>query len=216
MTLQPGKFITVEGIEGAGKSSNLSFIQRLLERAGKRVVFTREPGGTPLGEEVRDLLLGHKHTVMADDTELLLMFGARAEHLSSVISPALESGKWVLCDRFTDASYAYQGGGRGIDWNRIRVLEQWVQGGLRPDLTLLLDLPVELGLERAGKRSEPDRFEREATAFFGRVRGAYLQIAENEPERVRLVDASLPLPQVQEQIATDLERLLDGQRTPTR
>ncbi len=210
MTLQPGKFITVEGIEGAGKSSNLSFIQRLLEAAGKQVVFTREPGGTSLGEEVRDLLLGHKHTGMADDTELLLMFGARAEHLASVISPALESGNWVLCDRFTDASYAYQGGGRGIAWDRIRVLEQWVQGGLRPDLTLLLDLPVDVGLERAGKRSEPDRFEREAEAFFGRVRDAYLRIAADEPERVRLVDASLPLPQVQAQIATALGRLLGG------
>jgi len=210
MTLQPGKFITVEGIEGAGKSSNLSFIQRLLEAAGKQVVFTREPGGTPLGEEVRDLLLGHKHTGMADDSELLLMFGARAEHLASVISPALESGKWVLCDRFTDASYAYQGGGRGIAWDRIRVLEQWVQGGLRPDLTLLLDLPVDMGLERAEQRSEPDRFEREAEAFFGRVRDAYLQIAADEPERVRLVDASLPLPQVQAQITIALEHLLDG------
>jgi len=210
MTLQQGKFITVEGIEGAGKSSNLSFIQRFLEAAGKQVVFTREPGGTPLGEEVRDLLLGHKHTGMADDTELLLMFGARAEHLASVISPALESGKWVLCDRFTDASYAYQGGGRGIARDRIRVLEQWVQGRLRPDLTLLLDLPVDMGLERAEKRSEPDRFEREADAFFGRVRDAYLQIAADEPERVRLVDASLPLPQVQAQIATAVERLIDG------
>ena len=210
MTLQPGKFITVEGIEGAGKSSNLSFIQRLLEAAGKQVVFTREPGGTPLGEEVRGLLLGHKHTGMADDSELLLMFGARAEHLASVISPALEGGKWVLCDRFTDASYAYQGGGRGIAWDRIRVLEQWVQGELRPDLTLLLDLPVDMGLERAGKRSEPDRFEREKDAFFDRVRDAYLQIAVDEPERVRVVDASLPLPQVQVQIATALEPLLDG------
>jgi len=210
MTLQQGKFITVEGIEGAGKSSNLSFIQRFLEAAGKQVVFTREPGGTPLGEEVRDLLLGHKHTGMADDTELLLMFGARAEHLASVISPALESGKWVLCDRLTDASYAYQGGGRGIARDRIRVLEQWVQGRLRPDLTLLLDLPVDMGLERAEKRSEPDRFEREADAFFGRVRDAYLQIAADEPERVRLVDASLPLPQVQAQIATAVERLIDG------
>ena len=212
MTLQQGKFITVEGIEGAGKSSNLAFIQRLLEAAGKQVVFTREPGGTPLGEEVRDLLLGHKHTGMADDAELLLMFGARAEHLASVISPALESGNWVLCDRFTDASYAYQGGGRGIAWDRIRVLEQWVQGGLRPDLTLLLDLPVGVGLERAGKRSEPDRFEREAEAFFGRVRDAYLQIAADEPDRVRLVDASLPLPQVQARIETALGRLLEGQR----
>lgn len=210
MAVERGKFITVEGIEGAGKSSNLTFIRRRLEGAGRTVVFTREPGGTPLGEEVRGLLLGHRHSGMADDTELLLMFAARAEHLASLIEPALASGKWVLCDRFTDASYAYQGGGRSIPRERIRTLEQWVQGGLRPDLTLLLDLPVQTGLERAGQRSEPDRFEREEAVFFGRVRSAYLRIAREEPERVRVVNANLSLEEVQKQIDRVLDGLLDG------
>ena len=201
MTAHRGRFITVEGGEGAGKSSNLAFIRELLEQAGKSVVFTREPGGTPLGEEIRELLLGHRHQGMSQDAELLLMFAARAEHLARLIRPALEAGTWVLCDRFTDASYAYQGGGRGIDPARIRALEEWVQGGLRPDLTLLLDLPVAQGLQRAGARSQPDRFEREEQVFFNRVRDAYLRIAEREPERVRVVDASQPLPRVQQQIA---------------
>jgi len=203
-----GRFITVEGGEGAGKSSNLTFIHQLLEQAGRTVIFTREPGGTPLGEEVRDLLLGHRHQGMSQDTELLLMFGARAEHIARKIRPALVAGSWVLCDRFTDASYAYQGGGRGIDWQRIRTLEAWVQGDLRPDLTLLLDLPVSQGLQRAGQRSQPDRFESEEEAFFKRVREAYLQIAEREPVRVKVVDASLPLPAVQEQIAALIQAFL--------
>lgn len=203
-----GKFITVEGIEGAGKSCNLEFIRKLLEAAGRPVLYTREPGGTPLGEEIRHLLLGHRHTGMAEDTELLLMFGARAEHLAQKISPALKQGQWVLCDRFTDASYAYQGGGRGIDWQRIQTLEQWVQQALRPDLTLLLDLPVDIGLARAGKRSTPDRFEREARQFFERVRAAYLKIAEREPIRVKVIDASVSLPQVQAQIQTVLDKIL--------
>ncbi len=200
-----GKFITVEGIEGAGKSSNLEFIEHLLESAGKEVLYTREPGGTPLGEEVRDLLLGHRHTGMADDTELLLMFAARAEHLEQKIRPALEAGIWVLCDRFTDASYAYQGGGRGIDRERIRALEEWTQGALRPDLTILLDLAVEIGLDRAGKRSEPDRFEKEEIQFFEGVRQAYLQIAWDEADRVKVVDASSPLYEVQARISDVME-----------
>jgi dTMP kinase len=208
MTVARGRFITVEGIEGAGKSSNLDFIRKLLEEAGRQVLFTREPGGTPLGEEIRDLLLGHKHTGMGDDTELLLMFAARAEHLEQKIRPALEAGIWVLCDRFTDASYAYQGGGRGIDMERIRALEAWTQGDLRPDLTLLLDLPVETGLERAGKRSDPDRFEKEAAGFFESVRNAYLEIAWNEVERVKVVDASPPLDEVQSRIAEILHATL--------
>jgi dTMP kinase len=203
-----GRFITVEGGEGAGKSSNLNFIREFLEAKAIDVVFTREPGGTTLGEEIRDLLLGHRHTGMADDTELLLIFAARAEHLARTIRPALESGKWVLCDRFTDASYAYQGGGRGIDAKHIQVLEKWVQVDLRPDLTLLLDLPVETGLERAGRRSAPDRFELEARSFFQRVRLAYLEIAEREPQRVKVIDASVPLPQVQKQIAQALRTML--------
>ncbi|MES9868948.1 MAG: dTMP kinase [Sedimenticola sp.] len=208
MTIERGKFITVEGGEGAGKSTNLDYIQKLLTDAGHEVVFTREPGGTGLGEEVRELLLGHKHTGMSEDTELLLMFAARAEHLAGKIVPAIEEGKWVLCDRFTDASYAYQGGGRGIDWQHIAELEKWVQGDLRPDLTLLLDLPVEQGLKRAGERSEPDRFEVEAQHFFERVRAAYLRIAEEQPGRVKVIDASLELEQVQSRIRTAIEEFL--------
>jgi len=208
MTEKKGRFITVEGVEGAGKSTNLDLIRQLLEVSGHKVVFTREPGGTPLGEEIRQLLLGHKHDDMAYETELLLMFGSRAEHLKRKILPALNAGNWVLCDRFTDATYAYQGGGRGIDVERIRVLEQWVQGDLRPDLTLILDLPVEIGLERAGRRSVPDRFEREANRFFEQVRQAYLEIAAAEPARVKVIDASLPLPEVQAQIITVMHDFL--------
>jgi dTMP kinase len=201
MMQKRGRFITVEGGEGAGKSSNLAYVQSLLEAAGKQVLFTREPGGTPLGESIRDLLLGHKHTGMADETELLLMFAARAEHLQRKILPALEQGIWVLCDRFTDASYAYQGAGRGIPREKIALLERFVQGDVRPDLTLLLDLPVEIGLARAGGRSAPDRFEKEALEFFQKVRKGYLGIAAEEPQRVKVIDASPALEQVQLQIA---------------
>ncbi|MCU7917363.1 MAG: dTMP kinase [Candidatus Thiodiazotropha sp. (ex Epidulcina cf. delphinae)] len=209
-TTEQGHFITVEGGEGAGKSCNLAFIQTLLEAAGKRVLFTREPGGTPLGEAIRELLLGHKHTGMADDTELLLMFAARAEHLQRKILPALEQGAWVLCDRFTDASFAYQGAGRGIADDRIALLERFVQGELRPDLTLLLDLPVEIGMERAGNRSQPDRFEREEVSFFEKVREGYLRIAAREPERVRVIDASPALEVVQQQIADVIQAYLES------
>ncbi|OQX43753.1 MAG: dTMP kinase, partial [Candidatus Sedimenticola endophacoides] len=162
------------------------------------------------GEEVRELLLGHRHTGMADDAELLLMFAARAEHIARCIRPALERGQWVLCDRFTDATYAYQGGGRGLSEARIATLEQWVQGGLRPDLTLLLDLPVEIGLSRAGVRSEPDRFEREQAAFFQRVREAYLRIAEAHPARVTVIDAAPGLERVQAQIDRAMHGFLSG------
>ena len=213
MSENKGKFITVEGIEGAGKSTNLDLIRELLVKSGLEVLFTREPGGTPLGESIRELLLGHKHDGMADEAELLLMFSARAEHLLHKIRPALETGVWVLCDRFTDATYAYQGGGRGIEAGRIRVLEEWVQGDLRPDLTLVLDLPVETGLERAGKRSAPDRFESEAARFFEQVRQAYLTIAEAEPGRVKVIDASLPLPEVQAQIKSVIDAFLTAQNT---
>ncbi len=204
-----GHFITVEGGEGAGKSSNLAFIQSLLEAAGKQVLFTREPGGTPLGEAIRDLLLGHRHSGMADETELLLMFAARAEHLQRKILPALERGVWVLCDRFTDASFAYQGAGRGVALEKITILQELVQGSLRPDLTLLLDLPVQTGLQRAGRRSEPDRFESEAQAFFEKVRAGYLQIAEIEPRRVQVIDASPALSEVQAQIKGVIQRYLE-------
>jgi dTMP kinase len=204
-----GSFITVEGGEGAGKSSNLDFIRNLLSTAGKQVVFTREPGGTPLGEAIRELLLGHQHTGMADDTELLLMFAARAEHLQQKILPALEQGQWVLCDRFTDASYAYQGAGRGLPIERISALEQFVQAELRPNLTLLLDLPVEQGLARAGQRSAPDRFEQQEMSFFEKVRAGYLEIADREPDRVKVVDASKPLEAVQAQIKSVLSTFLE-------
>lgn len=200
-----GRFITIEGTEGVGKTTNIEFINSLLQQAGREVVLTREPGGTPIGEDIRGLLLGHKHDGMSDDTELLLMFAARAEHLHKVIRPALAVGKDVLCDRFTDATYAYQGGGRGIAVEHIAVLENWVQADLRPDLTLLLDVPVATGLERAGKRSAPDRFEKEKHEFFERVRAMYLQRAQAEPERYRIIDASQPLDAVQLQIRTALQ-----------
>lgn len=203
-------FITVEGIEGAGKSSNIAFTENLLRSHGHEVLLTREPGGTPLGEELRELLLGHKHDGMNDLTELLLMFAARAEHLHSKILPALDEGRWVICDRFTDATYAYQGGGRQLDTTAIATLEDLVQGSRRPDLTLLLDLPVETGLARAAKRSEPDRFERQKLEFFQRVRDAYLQIARQQPGRVKVIDASPDLDLVQEQISDILMPYLAG------
>ncbi len=203
-----GRFITVEGTEGVGKTSNLDFIERLLHEAGKAVVRTREPGGTALGERLRTILLDAREDGIDHDAELLLMFAARAQHLAEVIRPALDAGKWVLCDRFTDATYAYQGGGRGIPAARIAVLEQWVQGELRPDLTLLLDLPVDRGLARAGQRSAPDRFEREQAEFFERVRQVYLERARREPARFRIIDASPPLPEVQAQIRQALEAFL--------
>ena len=205
-----GCFITVEGIEGVGKTTNIEFIEKLLRDAGKEIVLTREPGGTPLGEDVRELLLGHKHDGMSRDAELLLMFAARAEHLAKVIKPALDAGKVLLCDRFTDATYAYQGGGRGFDTAPIEVLENLVQADLRPDLTLLLDVSVEIGLDRAGKRSEPDRFEKEQHDFFERVRQTYLQRSQAEPERVKVVDASQSLQNVQSQIAGILTVFLDN------
>lgn len=206
--MKTGKFITLEGIEGAGKSSCMAVLHKLLLEAGHEVLLTREPGGTPLGEDLRELLLGHKHTGMADDTELLLMFAARAEHLRNKIEPALNSGTWVLCDRFTDATYAYQGGGRKLDMQRIKQLEDWVQQGLGPDLTLLLDLPVATGLERAGKRSAPDRIELEADHFFQRVRDAYLNIAAAEPTRVKIIDASRDLSDVTLQLAEQIKPIL--------
>ena len=195
-----GRFITVEGIEGVGKTTNIEFIEKLLRDAGKDVVMTREPGGTSLGEDIRELLLGHKHDGMSRDAELLLMFAARAEHIDKIIQPALDSGKWVLCDRFTDATYAYQGGGRGFDTAPIAALETLVQGSLRPELTLLLDVSVEIGLDRAGKRSEPDRFEKEKHDFFERVRQTYLKRAHADPARMKIIDASQPLDAVQVQI----------------
>jgi dTMP kinase len=183
-----GRFITVEGVEGAGKSTHLGAVRDLLQQAGHRVVLTREPGGTPLGEALRGLLLRPDGGPMSPDTELLLMFAARAEHLQRVVRPALTAGDWVLCDRFTDATYAYQGGGRGVPEERIATLERWVQGDLRPNLTLLFDVPVATGLARVSRRGAQDRFEREERAFFERVRAAYRARAERYPERFRVVD----------------------------
>lgn len=206
--LMIGKFITVEGIEGAGKTTQLAFIRDYLETVGKRVLLTREPGGTALSEEIRTLLLEQRQEGMSADAELLLLFAARAEHLHQVICPALESGIWVLCDRFTEASYAYQGGGRGVAWKRIAVLENWVQGDLRPDLTLLFDLPAEQGLARAGRRGLLDRFEREELEFFQRVRKAYLEQAACHPDRYRIVDASLSVATVRTEVEAIVQALL--------
>ncbi|MCW8962647.1 MAG: dTMP kinase [Gammaproteobacteria bacterium] len=203
-----GKFITVEGVEGAGKSTQLSYIESYLRQAGKPLVVTREPGGTPLGEEIREILLQPRADGMADETELLLMFAARAEHLSQKILPALENGKWVLCDRFTDATYAYQGGGRGLDKSLILDLENLIQGHHRPDLTIFLDLPVEAGLERARQRGELDRFETEDIAFFERVRQAYLDRARLLPEIYRVIDASYTIDEVKHQVNKVLDIFL--------
>jgi dTMP kinase len=205
-----GKFITVEGIEGVGKSTNIAHIRGLLEAAGIDVVMTREPGGTPLGEAIRGLLLDPRYTGMSPDCELQLMFAARAEHLARVILPALGQGKWVLCDRFTDATYAYQGGGRGIDIEKIARLEQWVQGEFRPDLTVLLDVPVAIGLERAGNRGALDRFEQEQIGFFERVRQAYLELATCHDGRYRVINANQPLAGVQQQLDEVLRPFLDA------
>ena len=202
-----GKFITIEGVEGVGKTTSIAFIESYFNQLGQSILLTREPGGTPLAEKIRDLLLDARQTSMADDTELLLMFAARAQHLNEKIIPSLNSGQWVICDRFTDATYAYQGGGRGIDQSRIASLEEWVQGSLRPDMTLLLDLPVELGLKRAGERSEPDRFEQEKQAFFERVRACYLSMAAAEPQRYRIIDANGSVEEVQSRIKVVLDEL---------
>lgn len=203
--MRKARFITLEGSEGVGKTTNLEHIKSLLTEQGIDFVVTREPGGTELGEQLRELLLGHKHDGMADETELLMMFASRAEHLDKVIKPALEKGQWVLCDRFTDATYAYQGGGRGIDFKRIEILEDYVQGSCRPDLTLLLDAPIEVGRERANKRSAPDRFEKEQIDFFDKVRAAYLKRATNDPGRMKVINAALDLAAVKSQITDQIK-----------
>lgn len=204
-----GRFITVEGGEGVGKTTNLAYIRSALERAGKTVRITREPGGTPLGEHIRSLLLDPAQQGIAPECELLLVFAARAQHLAQVIRPALMAGEWVLCDRFTDATYAYQGGGRGLPKHQIEALERLVQGDLRPDLTLLLDVPVGVGLARAGARSALDRFEQEETAFFERVRAAYLERAAAAPNRYAVIDAGRALPEVQRQIDVAISSILN-------
>ncbi len=207
-----GLFITLEGPEGAGKSTNREYLAERLREQGIDVLLTREPGGTPLAERIRELLLDPSDEPMAADTELLLVFAARAQHLQQVIHPALARGCVVLCDRFTDATYAYQGGGRGLSVERIAQLEQFVQGELRPDLTLIFDLPVEIGLARAAARGRLDRFEQEGRGFFEAVREAYLQRAAQAPQRYRVLDAGQSLAQVQADIDTLLPTLLEACR----
>ena len=183
-----GRFITLEGIDGAGKSTHLEWLARLLEAQGIAVRATREPGGTVLGERLRELLLDRDQR-LAPETETLLMFAARREHVATVIVPALESGAWVLCDRFTDASYAYQAGGSGVAWEKIALLEEWVHPGLQPDLTLLFDVSPETARQRTQQGRSADRFEREEQAYFQRVREAYLRRARSAPGRMRVIDA---------------------------
>ncbi len=201
MTVEKGLLITLEGGEGAGKTTSMDFLAEGLRDAGKAVRLTREPGGTRLGEKIRAILLDRDNGDMCSDTELLLMFAARAQHLHEVIMPALQAGEWVLCDRFTDATYAYQGGGRGLPAERIAGLEEWVQQEFRPNITILFDLPVEQGLDRAGKRSAFDRFESEQQSFFERVRQTYLQRAQQMPDRFCVIDAAQDISGVQSQLA---------------
>lgn len=203
-----GKFITLEGGEGLGKTTNVNFIQQWLEKQGLTVQVTREPGGTVLAEKLRGLLLETGTEAINEKTELLLMFAARAQHISQVIQPALNRGEWVLCDRFTDATYAYQGGGRNMDVKTIAWLAQWVQDGLQPNLTLLFDAPIELGIDRAKQRGALDRFENEQLSFFNRVRNAYLQQAQQHPERIKVIDAAQSLAVVQMTLLHWLEKLL--------
>lgn len=203
-----GKFISLEGIDGAGKSTQLTWIIELMQHAGLQVVVTREPGGTPLGEQLRALLLD-KSVTMHPETEALLMFAARREHIDKVILPALKQGRWVISDRFTDASFAYQGGGRGLDRDKLAILEQWTQGTLQPDLTLYFDVPVELGRRRVSQVKVTDRFEKEQADFFQRVRAAYLDRARQFPDRIKLIDSSQSLMEVKTAVEQTLRCLLN-------
>ncbi len=203
-----GCFITVEGIEGVGKTTNIEFIRQYLSGFNIPLVVTREPGGTGIAERIREILLDHDQETLADDTELLLVFAARAQHLNRLIIPALARKEWVVCDRFTDATYAYQGGGRGLSVDMISQLENSVQGDLRPDMTFILDVPVELGMSRVKNRGQLDRFEQEQHDFFERVRQTYLMRAQASPKHYRVIDASLSLPEVQKSLENALSLLL--------
>ena len=202
-----GAFISLEGVEGVGKSTNVAFTAEVVQQAGYDVVTTREPGGTQLGERVRDWILNGDHGSLSPETEVLLMFAARARHLDEVIRPALAAGRWVVCDRFTDATFAYQGGGRGASPALLEALKAEIQKGLEPDLTLLLDAPLEVGASRIGARTL-DHFEREQRPFFERVRATYLSLAAQYPERIKIVDAAVPLPLVQRQIGIAVAALV--------
>ncbi|MFO1385869.1 MAG: dTMP kinase [Chitinivorax sp.] len=199
-----GKFITLEGIDGAGKSTHLGWLQDWLRERAIEHVITREPGGTPLGEKLRELLLHHD---MHLETETLLMFAGRREHIAEVILPALQAGSWVVSDRFTDATFAYQGGGRGLGIERIEVLEHWVQNGLQPDLTLLFDVPLEVSRERLAKTRVLDRFEQEQQDFHQRVRNCYLERARRDPQRIKVIDSTRPIDVIQQELATLLQEL---------
>ena len=207
--MRRGKFITIEGQDGAGKSTNIKVVEKFLQQKGILFVHSREPGGTPFGENIRKTLLNSTDDKIGNTAELLLIFAARAQHIEQVIEPALASGKWVVCDRFTDATYAYQGAGRALDLTMIAQLEQDVQGALRPDLTLLLDLPIEIGASRAGQRSEPDRFELQKVEFKQRVREGYLSLLKQYPERIKVVDASLDILSVAQKIEHLLQDFYD-------
>lgn len=202
------RFVTVEGVEGVGKTTNIRFITQCLDSAGVNYILTREPGGTVVAESIRHLLLAKQEENLCELTELLLVFAARAQHIKKVIEPALESGTWVICDRFTDATYAYQGGGRGLSMSVIAQLETLVQRDLRPDVTYILDLPPATGLQRATQRGELDRFELEKLEFFDRVRATYLDRAGHEPERCIVINADAALEVVQSDIRRHLEELL--------
>ncbi len=203
-----GKFISIEGIEGAGKTTQLNFIQQYLTEQGKKLVLTREPGGTELSEQIRELLLTPREEGMSVDTELLLMYAARAEHIEQVIKPALQRGDWVISDRFVDATFAYQGGGRGVDIDRIQSLSDWTLKGLATDLTIVFDLSVELSQQRVMSRNnEIDRFEQEKADFFQRIRQSYLDRAEEEPSRIKVIDASQSIEDVQKQLVHIMNEL---------
>jgi dTMP kinase len=203
-----GAFISLEGIEGVGKSTNLAFIAAAVRNAKHEVVTTREPGGTPFGERVREWILDGDHGQLSAEIEALLMFAARARHLEQVIGPALAAGRWVVCDRFTDATFAYQGGGRGASKRLIESLQAEIQRGLEPDLTLLLDAPLDVGLARMSSR-KPDHFEREQRPFFERVRASYLALAREQPQRIKIIDAAQPLENVQQQIGIHVQALIE-------
>lgn len=207
--MERGKFITVEGIEGVGKSTNIDVIIDCIETAGHTVVSTREPGGTPLAEDIRELLMSRNDEPIPEIAELLLVFAARSLNVNNVIIPALEAGNWVLCDRFTDSSRAYQGGGRGVPMQTIDRLADWVHGDIAPDLTILLDAPVDIGMQRASRRGAPDRFEQERHDFFQRVRECYLALAVREPERFVVIDTCQPLEDVEAAVRELMQQMLN-------
>lgn len=208
--MERGKFISVEGIEGVGKSTNIDVVVRRIEAAGHKVLTTREPGGTPFAEDIREILMNRNDEPIPEIAEVLLMFAARSFNVNNVIVPALEAGTWVVCDRFTDSSRAYQSGGRGIPMETIDRVADWVHGDTWPDVTILLDAPVEVGMERAGKRSAPDRFEQERHDFFQRVRECYLQIATREPDRFVVIDTTADIAAVRTDVANLIDELLRG------